>query len=298
MDVSRGPAAASIDAPPIRPVPPAWVDALVTGAAQETLVDGTPELVSRAAPSFTLLSAQWRRPPVAKAESFASAVAQLYGAVASELRRQRRHPVRIWNFVPEIQAPIAGAGDRYMAFNMGRFAAYSAWFGGVGAFGRAVPTSSAVGITEDLLAVHVLASDESGQQVENPRQISSYRYSRRYGFRPPCFARATKLPPRLLIGGTASILGEDSRHGGDVARQTRETFRNLAALVSASRPAEARRPLAALRSLRVHVRDAADAGTVRVLVEALVPHVDDVELVQAPLCRRELLVEIEGVADC
>jgi hypothetical protein len=53
-----------------------------------------------------------------------------------------------------------------------------------------------------------------------------------------------------------------------------------------------------LRSLRVHVREAADAPAVRALVDELAPHVTDVELVQAPLCRRELLVEIEGVAEC
>ena len=34
---------------------------------------------------------------------------------------------------------------------------------------------------------------------------------------PPCFARATRLGSTLLIGGTASILGEDTRHEGDVA---------------------------------------------------------------------------------
>lgn len=228
---------------------------------------------------------------------FAEAIAGLYRSIAEELAREHRHAVRIWNFVPDIQGPIDGAGDRYMAFNAGRFTAYADWFGGAPAFDRAVPTSSAVGITEDLFAMHVLAAAVPGEQVENPRQIPSYHYSRRYGFRPPCFARATKLPPRLLIGGTASILGEHSQHGGDLEAQTRETFQNLAALLTAAEPTASRRPLDALRSLRVHVREAADGAAVRSLVDELAPHVRDIEVVHSPLCRKELLVEIEGVAE-
>ena len=60
--------------------------------------------------------------------------------------------------------------------------------------------------------------------------MPSYRYSRRFGPRPPCFARATVLhlgaagdAPLVLVGGTASIRGEDSVHVGNVRGQVLET---------------------------------------------------------------------------
>jgi chorismate lyase/3-hydroxybenzoate synthase len=248
--------------------------------------------------TFTLVSAVAPEPAGHAAGSFADAVASVYRSIWRELVRQQRHAVRIWNFVPDIQGPIPGAGDRYMAFNLGRFAAYCEWFSGPASFQTMLPTSSAVGVGDRGVWVHVLAADAPGTPVENPRQIPSYRYSRRYGVRPPCFARATRVGSRLLIGGTASILGEQSRHVGDIQAQTRETCRNLAALIAASAPSELRTPLASLQSLRVHVRDAESAPAVQTILDELAPQVPDIEFVQAALCRKELLVEIEGVADC
>ncbi len=121
------------------------------------------------------------------------------------------------------------------------------------------------------------------------------RYSHRYGRRPPCFSRATRLGSTLLIGGTASILGQHSRHDDDVDGQVRETFRNIDALIGAASRSGAG-GLDALRSLRVHVRDADHAAQIESLVHRLAPDVPAVEYVEAALCRRELLVEIEGVA--
>ena len=134
--------------------------------------------------------------------------------------------------------------------------------------------------------------------VENPRQIPAWRYSSRFGPRPPCFARATiaELDGAhvLLIGGTASIVGETSVHEDDVRRQTAESLRNLAALVeTAEGPSgDAGRTLDRLESVRVYVRRPEDAAVVAEMVAALGP---DVELVIADICRPELLVEIEAV---
>jgi enamine deaminase RidA (YjgF/YER057c/UK114 family) len=266
---------------PLAPRPPAWVDDLfVAGTEKFTLLTGTVDDVK-----------------ALSGPALADAVAALYRSLAQDLTRRRRHAVRVWNFVPDIQGRM-GDGDRYMAFNSGRFAAYCDWFGGANGFATALPTSSAVGVTGEALSVHVLGADTAGVPVENPRQIPSYRYSREYGPRPPCFARATKLNSTLLIGGTASVLGERSHHEGDIDAQTRETCRNIAALISSANASAGERPLDTLRSLRVHVRDSRHAAAVRAILDELAPRPPAVEFVQAPLCRRELLVEIEGVADC
>jgi chorismate lyase / 3-hydroxybenzoate synthase len=101
----------------------------------------------------------------------------------------------------------------------------------------------------------------------------------------PGFARATRAADgTLLISGTASIVGHESRHAGDVREQLEEIVRNLAAL-------EARAP----RLLKVYLRDSA-------LVDAIEERLREVYPGSAPLflagdiCRKELAVEIEAVS--
>jgi chorismate lyase/3-hydroxybenzoate synthase len=265
-------------AAPLTPVPPRWVGDVTAGTGRFLIV-------SRAIAGATSLDAR----------QLADAVAGAYRELAAELGRRERYAVRIWNFVPDIQGPLDGA-DRYQAFNAGRFAAYCDWFGGAGTFAGWLPTASAVGVRGTDLSIHVLAADAPGRAIENPRQRPAYRYSRRYGARPPCFSRATRFDALLLLGGTASILDEDSRHMDDLEAQLRETCRNLSVLVEAGATGPVRDPLRTIRNLRVYVREAHHASDVRSLLDEIVPDVSDVELVQAPLCRRELLVEIEGVA--
>ena len=154
--------------------------------------------------------------------------------------------------------------------------------------------------------IHALGLDTPGRPLENPRQVPAYSYSRRYGPRPPCFARATivQMPreerPWLLVGGTASILGEDSIHMRDPRRQATETFENLASLVDSAREMarspDRGDPLSAFRELRVYIVRDEDADVLREMVRERFPAETRVEFAQADLCRQELLVEIEGLA--
>jgi chorismate lyase/3-hydroxybenzoate synthase len=291
--------AVQYSAKPLKPIPPSWVERLLGDHPAECRSSGDPEvhLACRVGEMFSLVSAVLERPPDRDAQALAEAAATVYRSIGTEIRRHaRREVVRIWNFVPDIQGRIRGAGDRYMAFNLGRYAAYTEWFQSPAGFRANMPTSSAVGVSGNSVFVHALICDRPGRPVENPRQIPAYRYSRRYGDRPPCFARGTLLDSMLLIGGTASILGELSIHDGDVEAQTRETFRNISALILAGRGRCLDHPLGLLRSLRVHVRDADDlASVIPILEELSLDHLE-IEIVQARLCRPELLVEIEGVA--
>ena len=220
------------------------------------------------------------------------------------------HPVRFWAFVPGIHEPLGAGLDRYMAFNAGRYGAFAARFGRAPSFTRSIPTGSAVGVEGDRLLLHCVAADEPGVPVENPRQISAYHYSRRFGPMPPCFARATLLPghsnqPVLIVGGTASITGEESRHIGDLDGQVRETFHNLASLIAAAAghprsedmaSSEVASLLASFREMRVYYTNPADQHTLAGMVQAMVPPHCRVEWLRASLCRPELLVEIEGLA--
>jgi chorismate lyase/3-hydroxybenzoate synthase len=244
------------------------------------------------------------------------AVGDAYRVVAESLRASGHHPVRFWNFVPGIHADMGGGRDRYMVFNAGRYAAFEEWFGQAALFTRTVPTASAVGIGSGGLAIYALGGRDAGVPVENPRQVPAYRYSARYGPRPPCFARGTivrGLPaggdaaaPTLLVGGTASIVGEDSLHDRDARQQALETFENLAELVAAARRQIAgsavmagdppRAAFDAFTELRVYVVRDADAPLLREMVHERFGRTARIEFAQADLCRRELLVEIEGLA--
>lgn len=232
-------------------------------------------------------------------------VADAYRAVFDRLGNA--HPVRFWAFVPDIHAEMGPDLDRYMAFNAGRFAAFSAWFGGREAFGRTLPTASAVGTSARDFYLYCLAVESPGTPLENPRQIPAYRYSRRFGPMPPCFARATGVDRGaerlLLVGGTASIRGEESMHVGAVGEQCDETFQNLASLVGsaaapgAPAPTRPLAPLAAFRELRVYYMKPEDQDLILERIKEHFCSVRRLELVRAELCRRELLVEIEGLAD-
>ena len=244
------------------------------------------------------------------APAFQKEVVGAYRRLFQPLRQAAApHPARLWAFVPDIHARMGPGLDRYMVFNAGRFEAFSDWYGGKDAFPRAIATAYAVGVRGDSLVLYALALEHPGHPVENPRQVPAYRYSRRFGPLPPCFSRAMVVDDpalarrRVLIGGTASIRGEDSLHLGDVAAQIEETFRNLATLIATATqtaggpPCPEESALERLRAVRVYHPRPQDAPTIRAALAARCPGVTSLEVLGAELCRPELLVEIEGVAE-
>jgi enamine deaminase RidA (YjgF/YER057c/UK114 family) len=212
-----------------------------------------------------------------------------------------RHPVRFWNFIPAINECVDGGIDRYMVFNAGRYAAYLKIHGDELRFGRCIATSTAVGHPGDDLCIRCLADSEPGQAFENPRQISAYRYTSRYGPMPPCFARMTMIasphhPGRrsLLVGGTASVVGERTVHADDLDAQIRETFKNITLLLCRSGPVSPD----GLRDVRVYYVHPEDRMFIAEQLHRWLPHLRDrVDMVCTNLCRRDLQIEIEGVAE-
>ena len=288
--------------------PPAWVRTLLgrfarkSGAARNEI-----SLEITESGGFCFASVRIRNARQLGREELREAVAWAYRWLRTELcERLYSHPVRLWNHIPGIHDPMGEGQDRYMVFNAGRFDALSEWFGKE-SFDTRIATASGVGHDGQNLVLHCLAAVRPGRAVDNPRQIAPYRYSRKYGPLPPCFARATvvKRPSgaRLaLVGGTASIVGEESVHRGDLERQTDETLTNLAVLLrAAGAPEEASEDRAAtlsgFRDVRVYYPDPRRLNELRALLGNAFPGAGPVEWVRADLCRAELLVEIEGVAE-
>ena len=99
---------------------------------------------------------------------------------------------------------------------------------------------SAASTARARLQVYWLAARTPGTPLENPRQVSAYRYPRQYGPQPPSFARAM-LPASpampLLLSGTAAVVGHESRHAESVAAQLDETLLNFDSLLGAAHAA-------------------------------------------------------------
>ena len=226
-----------------------------------------------------------------------AAARQAYAALVEHVGNgPMPHLLRIWNYFDAI---TLGEGDaeRYRRFCVGRAE-------GLGTFdlGR-LPAATAIGRCdgERVLQVYWLSAREPGTPVENPRQVSAYRYPRQYGPQSPSFARAM-LPADghvmpLLLSGTAAVVGHASQHDGELLAQIEETFTNFDALLDAARCHRPDLPAAfgPGTRLKVYVRDRADLPLV---AEALqqrfgdrVPRV----VLHAAVCRRELAVEIDGV---
>lgn len=226
--------------------------------------------------------------------------------------------LRLWNYLPRINQEQAGL-ERYRRFNLGRQAAFeqagrSAFDGApaacaLGCPGPADGSGGAGGADEPEasgcsgLTLYFLAGRSPVTPIENPRQVSAYRYPSRYGPAAPTFSRAALADvgggrKGLFISGTASIVGHETVHRGDVRGQTRETVTNLRT-VCAVASQRAGRPFAAEDlDLVVYLRHPADLGAVREELAAALgansPALRGAIFVQADVCRADLLMEIEA----
>lgn len=214
------------------------------------------------------------------------------------------HVLKVWNYLAQINADDPATGlERYRLFNIGRQDAFLE--AGLAAFDGA-PAACALGTDTGPLTVHLLAGPHTPEAIENPRQTSAYRYPAHYGPRAPTFSRAALADlgadrEMLFISGTASIVGHDTLHAGDVRQQTEETLRNLQAVTDAAR--ERARAVHALPDLEltVYVRHPQDLDTVRAVIHReLGPDSQAARTavyLRADICRADLLVEIEAQSD-
>lgn len=192
--------------------------------------------------------------------------------------------LRIWNYMDAINE---GEGDeeRYRRFCIGRARGMG------GSFGDRYPAGTAIGRQDGrrILQVYWLAARVPGQPVENPRQVSAYRYPRQYGPTPPAFARAMLTSARqLLISGTAAVVGHASQHIGDEMGQVEETLRNVDSLIGAAGVAAPD----AQTLFKLYVREADNAAPVAAALRARLPECP-VLVLAGDVCRRELLLEVD-----
>lgn len=224
---------------------------------------------------------------------------------------------RAWNYVSDIHADENDL-ERYRQFNTGRlnafmehWAARSSMENASYAPTREIPASCGVGMVAPSsaldLTVAFLASHLPFTQLENPRQVSAFHYPAEYGPSSPTFSRAILGPAEppsgpphcyFLISGTGSIIGHRTVHGGDVAEQTRESLRNIEALLQEANrrqlaPGQRRLALSELQYL-VYLRHPGDLPAVQAVLSEVLGPAAKVRVVHAEICRTDLLLEMEA----
>src|SRR5210317_157154 len=190
------------------------------------------------------------------------------------LQSPHQWPLKIWNYIPGINL---GSGDDelYRQFCLGRADAVLIDPGDL----PPLPAATAIGApaAEAALQVYFLSGALPGLDVENPRQVSAWRYPRQYGPRSPLFSRGTILTlngsRQFLISGTASVVGHQTHHENKVANQLSESLRNVHSLLEEGYRlmGDARARLDRNGILKVYIRNPDDLDLIRRTLDAEAP---------------------------
>lgn len=227
---------------------------------------------------------------------FSAIIQRAYSEIFGFMQRSTHtHLLRVWNYFPGINA-IEDGMERYRSFSAGRSVAFVS-------YGKKIeesPAACALGSHGGPLVIYFFAARSPGVQIENPRQVSAYHYPEQYGPRSPAFSRATLAFPdtaqTLFISGTASILGHATVHPGSVSLQTRETLDNIRAVIDqAGRGGFAFAGFERGLALKAYVRHAEHMEVVRKIICDEWGALPQLIVLQADICRVDLLVEIEAV---
>jgi chorismate lyase/3-hydroxybenzoate synthase len=201
--------------------------------------------------------------------------------------------LRVWNYFPQINDDENGL-ERYRSFNIGRHEAFVA--NGRNISEENVPAASALGSDSGSLTIYFIAGKQPGKAVENPRQVSAFKYPHLFGPRSPTFVRAMSVTLGdqycFFISGTASIVGYETVHQGDVEKQTSETLLNIRTLLEQAPPYDATKGRILLK---VYLRHKHDLEIVRAKIAKEFGSSCKAVYLHSNICRSDLLLEIEGV---
>jgi chorismate lyase/3-hydroxybenzoate synthase len=220
-----------------------------------------------------------------------SLTARAYSEIIDAVQSTKHERIaKVWNYLGGIND---GDGDleRYRRFSAGRATAFAE----KNIPDSLAPSGTGIGTIQDLgLTIVAIASKHPLELAENPRQISAFTYPQQYGPSSPKFARigyvTNEKHTLCLVSGTAAIVGHESLHPNEVASQVDETLLNLAAL------SETGSVLDASSVSRVYLRNPGDVELVRQKLEGqLGLRADRTAFLHGNICRRELVIEIDGV---
>lgn len=234
------------------------------------------------------------------ADSIANQSDHIFSQLEEILDRERfniNDIVRQWNYIEQI-THLSSEGQNYQQFNdaRSRFYAKTDWKNGYPAATGIGTSYGGVTIVVDA----VIKSDQCSRAIDNPLQISAHAYSQQVLIdsditrhkSTPKFERARRLDigteSTIYISGTAAIRGEESSPSNYITEQLKLTMENIAHLYDSS---EYR-----VEMLRIYLKHSSNWQEVNNWIKNNCNNIETL-CIEADICRQELLIEIEGIAN-
>jgi enamine deaminase RidA (YjgF/YER057c/UK114 family) len=224
--------------------------------------------------------------------------------------------VRQWNYIEkilDINYQKQHILQNYQVFNDVRSHHYSN-----NSFWNGYPAATGIGTNAGGVVLEFVAVSHSPEvriiAIKNPRQFNAYTYSEEVligkpvsptdGKTSPKFERAKFVSfqdrAQVYISGTAAIIGQDSNPEQNAQEQTITTIENIQQLISEMNlqrhDIDLKSGKLMLAYLRVYIKNSNSVKEVKSVCEKYFPQVPILYLI-SDICRKELLVEIEGVAE-
>jgi len=200
-------------------------------------------------------------------------------------------PIRFWNYLTSITENDQGL-ERYMRFNIGRQRAFANRLRD-----QVPPAASGVGGHQGESIIYFLAARKSPVGIENPRQVRAFDYPPIYGPESPSFSRASLYRQGggevLFISGTASIVGHETFHRGDLLRQISETAENLRAVITTAERTTSMPP-GNDWAVKIYLQSPAYLGAIEKTIDSVFGEDSQRLYLRGDICRKDLLVEVEA----
>jgi len=224
--------------------------------------------------------------------------------------------VRQWNYIEDIVGTVTDSGStrqNYQEFNDVRSKYYQ-----TADFKNGYPSATGIGMNTGGVVIEFIAvSPNKGITIlplSNPRQVDAHEYSEKVLVgdflenstqkTSPKFERAKLVSfpygSLIYISGTAAILRQATIKDNNVESQTQTTIDNILALVSRENIKNSGFrediPVSSPSFIRVYVKEESKISVVKNICESNFGHIPSLYLV-SDICRKDLLVEIEGILD-
>jgi enamine deaminase RidA (YjgF/YER057c/UK114 family) len=225
--------------------------------------------------------------------------------------------IRQWNYIEGITDFSSGdntALQNYHVFNNVRSLHYSNTL-----FENGYPASTGIGTSAGGITIDFIAlkgdSEVDIRSIDNPRQVSAYRYTHHVlGGQAEARLRRNESPKfergkfvrmngscQIFVSGTSAIRGQNSVSPDDAEGQTAAAIENIMDLLSecnlSNHGIETNDHIFTLSHMRAYIKHRRDAVRVKRICEKYLPGVACLFLI-SDICRKDLLVELEGMAEC
>jgi chorismate lyase/3-hydroxybenzoate synthase len=194
------------------------------------------------------------------------------------------HLLRTWNYLYDINGDEQGL-ERYQLFCVARHRVMEE----LAMLNQPNPAATAIGCHRPHNVVVFLFSRTPGQVIENKRQTPAWQYPRQYAPKQPRFSRALIVDDVLFCSGTASVVGHETVHLGDLSAQFDECLNNVQVLIEASGAAHQ----LVDGMYRFYLRDADELPAV--MQKITDSGIRQFVVLHGAVCRENLLIECEVV---